>query len=277
MSEIRCYIIGVGPGDPDLITLRGLEAIRKAEIVLSTRHAREQFSGYLENKEWIEFPGMPWKKLSQSEEAVRIEQIRNILSLRREAKEKIKRKVTEGKITAVLLPGDPSFFSPAAWFVKNIPEEQIEIIPGISALNAASAALKRSLLAGSETESVIITAPEAIGGLFPDKLVNQRRDTIEELARLKTNLVFFMALFHPGQLIARLRRHYPPQTPAAVVYMAGYRVKEKVITGTLDDIEKKIAEANEQFLGLFLVGPFLNLDDKSLWEQLQERMNKDVL
>jgi precorrin-4 methylase len=253
-----------------------VEAIRKAEAILCTRHAREQFSGYLENKEWIEFPGMPWKKLSQLKEAARIEQISNLISLRREAKEEIKKKVIEGKITAVLLPGDPSFFSPAAWFVKNIPQKQIEIIPGISALNAASAALKRSLLAGPETESVIITAPEAVGGLLPNELVSQRRDTIEELARLKSNLVFFMALFHPGHLIARLRSQYPPQTPAAVVYMAGYRDRERIITGTLDDIEKKIAEANEQFLGLFLVGPFLNIDDKSLWEQVQERMNKDV-
>jgi precorrin-4 methylase len=251
-------------------------AIKKAQIVLCTPHAREQFTVYLQGKEWIEFPGMQWKRLYQLEKAARLVQIHNIISLRREAKEKIKKAAAEGKIAAVLLPGDPSFFSPATWFVKNIPEEHIEIIPGISALNAASAALKRSLLAGSETESVIITAPEAVGGLVPYELVNQRLDTIEELARLKTNLVFFMALFQLGSLIARLRSQYPPQTPAAAVYMAGYRDREKIITGTLADIEKKIDEEKEQVLGLFLVGPFLNLDNKSLWEQVQERMNKDV-
>lgn len=275
MSEIRCYIVGVGPGDADLITLRGVEAIKKAQIVLCTHHTREQFTGYLQGKEWIEFPQMQWKKFCHLEEAARLIGIRNSLSLRREAKEKIKIAVAEGRITAVLLPGDPSFFSPVAWFVKNIPEEYIEIIPGISAVNAASAALKRSLVTGSETESVIITTLEAVGGLVPSKLANQRRDTIEELARLKTNLVFFMALFELDSLIARLRSQYPPQTPAAVVYRAGYRNREKLITGTLADIEKKIGEEKEQFLGLFLVGPFLNLDDKSLWEQVQEGMDKE--
>ncbi len=272
MSGIRCYIVGLGPGDADLITLRGIEAIGKAELVLSTSHAKDTFAQYLPGKEWIEFQGMAWEKIHQSDEAERLEQIRRILQLRLEAKERIKTSVIEGKVAAVLLPGDPGFFSPMEWFVKNIPDQLLEIIPGISAVNAASAAMKRSLVSGRHTESVIITTPEAVGGVLPGGLVDKRRDTVEELARLRTNLVFFMALFNIGSLIARLRKIYPAQTPAAVVYKAGIRDEEKVVTGTLENIEKKICGEQQQFKGLFLVGPFINIHHKSLWERFYDKV-----
>lgn len=163
MSGIRCYIVGVGPGDADLITLRGIEAIGKSELVLCTAHAKNTFAQYLEGKEWVFFQGMPWKKIHQLDEAERLEHIRKVMQLRLEAKEIIKTSVIDGKVAAVLLPGDPGFFSPMEWFVKNIPDELLEIIPGISAVNAASAAMKRSLVSGHATESVIITTPEAVG------------------------------------------------------------------------------------------------------------------
>jgi precorrin-4 methylase len=252
-----------------------VEAIGKARVILSTRHARDSFADYLKGKEWIEFPGMRWKALHRLDESERLERIRKTCSMRSEAREKIKTAVEQGKIAAVLLPGDPGFFSPIDWFAKNIPAEQIEIVPGISAVNAASAALKRSLVTGTNTESVIITAPEAVGGLIPHELTGRRRDTIEELSRPQTNLVFFMALFRIGGLIARLRKKYPDKTPAAVVYKAGFRDGEKVVSGTLGDIEQKIGEEKERFMGLFLVGPFLNISDKSLWERVQENIKKN--
>jgi precorrin-4 methylase len=215
---------------------------------------------------------MAWEKIHQLDESERLEQIRRIIQLRLEAKEIIKASVMQGKVAAVLLPGDPSFFSPMEWFVKNIPDQLLEIIPGISSVNAASAAMKRSLVSGQHTESVIITTPEAVGGVLPGELVDQRRDTVEELARLQTNLVFFMALFNIGSLIARLCKIYPPKTPAAVVYKAGIRDEEKVVMGTLENIEKKVCGEQQQFKGLFLVGPFINIHHKSLWERFYDKV-----
>lgn len=111
--------------------------------------------------------------------------------------------------------------------------------------------------------------------MLPGELVDERRDTVEELARLQTNLVFFMALFNIGSLIARLANIYPPETPAAVVYKAGIRGEEKVVRGTLENIEENVCGEQQQFKGLFLVGPFINIHHKSLWERFYDKVLYD--
>ncbi len=63
-----------------------------------------------------------------------------------------------------------------------------------------------------------------------------RLDDIENLAKLKTTLVFFMGLMKLRGLVDRLIKHYPADTPTAAVYKAGRRKEEKIIQGTLKDI-----------------------------------------
>ncbi len=244
------YLVGVGPGDPDLLTLRAVEVIRKADVVFCSRGWSTKLAAYLDGKKtydgyWRLFPyyGQDPSELEGEERAAceKITRKRNeFIGIVREA-------VKAGKTVAVLDSGDPLIYGPSAWCLEEFEDLKPVVVPGVSSFNAANAALKRGITTSHETKSVILTASD-----WPGKT-----DTIDKLAAHHSTMVLFTMRAEFKSFIDKLLVNYPPETPVAVVKYAGYQDKEEVIEATLGTILEKVGPDRLPFEYLIYVGDFL--------------------
>jgi len=257
-STIRgLYLVGMGPGDSDMATIRAMKIVKEADLIIGHKGFEERFLDVLKNKDvmtppegvWIwhgygkkesDFQGDELKKFQDSEKA------------RGQIITRVRQAVKEGKTAAVLVNGDPLIYSPWAWILEEFDDLRPIVVPGLSSFNAANAALKKCVTSGRHTKSVILTMPDIPG--MP------KSDTIDKLARHKATMVIFMPMVMNTKLkdlVAKLSTYYPPQTPIALLSYAGHKEKEQIIRGTLENIVGKVDEKNLPFATLLYVGDFL--------------------
>lgn len=229
MSKHKVYFVGAGPGDPELITLKAKRMIETADVIV--------YSGSLLNPKLLDYA----KKDAKLIDAAKIDREKIFEILRDEAK--------KGKFAIRLHDGDPALFSAIREQIDKLEEEDIEceVIPGISALFAAAARLNLELTLPGVTQTVIITRAE-LRTPVPD------RERISELAKHKTTIVFYLSVHLVDQIVKELLTGgYTKETPAAVVYRASW-ADERVITGTLADIARKVKAARIVKTAVVIVG-----------------------
>ena len=151
---------------------------------------------------------------------------------------------------AVLEGGDPMMYG-VTFYLEMLPKDlPSEIVPGVGAFQAASAAVKMSPVYGWDTNAVILTMSDWTG----------RADTNEKLMEAGTSMVFYTMHFDYPKVFAELKRHYPEDTPVAIVSYAGDRQRQRVRTSTLgrffDEVNLKDIPADAHML---LVGKFLTV------------------
>jgi len=246
----KLYLVGVGPGDPDLITLRAIKAIEQADVLFCFESFREKFASYLKGKQvhsgfWRLFPyyGQDPAELEGDERR----QAEEIARKRNEFVAMIRGSIEQGKTVAILDSGDPLIYGPYAWCLEEFEDLDPVVVPGLSCFNAANAALGRGITTAENTKSVILTATD-----WPGKT-----DTIDRLSAHQSTMVLFTMKTEFGEFIRKLRINYPPETPVAVVKRAGYAEQEKVIQGTLATIVEEIGDEKLPFEYLIYVGDFL--------------------
>ncbi|MGB9590920.1 MAG: SAM-dependent methyltransferase [Candidatus Kryptoniota bacterium] len=252
-SKTHLYLVSVGSGDQDNITLRAINTIKDSDIIFCDKRIRDKFSVLLADKE-IHDTGFgifgiygktpeEAKKNKRFNYEEKLKEFNEINSIIRQA-------VKEGKTVSVLDSGDVTIYGPHMWYMEAFEDLNPEIIPGISCFNAANAALKKGVTSGKKTHSVILTA--SFG-----KEDYEGTDSIEKLAANQSTMVFFTMFLNMEEVVKKLRTHYPPDTPIAIVIYAGYKEKEKVIHGTLDTILEKTKGENLPHEHLIYVGDFL--------------------
>jgi len=251
----RFYVVSTGPAGPELATLKAIETMKNADLVLCDPRTAQKFQAYLQGKKvedpWKELwhhQGKIWmKELStfppEERQAVVAEKSRQ----RDEFVKKMQALLKQGKKVALLDGGDPTIYSRAYWLLEGLNPEQVEIIPGVGAYTASMAALKKAATGGG-ARFVLQTAPFSFYGK------NNRDDLAQALSRFPGTLVFYMALTEIKELVPTLKKHNPGDLPVAVVYWAGYPQKEKVVQGTLDNILERIAPEKEKWMGMIIVG-----------------------
>jgi precorrin-4/cobalt-precorrin-4 C11-methyltransferase len=253
LSGTQVYLVSVGNGDPDNITLRAVNVIKDSNIIFCNKSMRDKFPILLQRKE-IHDPGFgifgiygktpeEAKKNKRFNYEEKIKEFNEINTIIRTA-------VKEGKTVSVLDSGDPTIYGPNMWYMEAFEDLNPEIVPGISCFNAANAALKRGVTSGQTTHSVILTASfgrEEYTGT----------DSIEKLAANQATMVFFTMFLDLKEVVQKLRVHYPPATPIAIVLYAGYREKEKIIQGTLNTILEKTKGGKLPHEHLIYVGDFI--------------------
>ncbi|MEM0448220.1 MAG: precorrin-4 C(11)-methyltransferase [Methanomassiliicoccales archaeon] len=219
----RVFFVGAGPGDPDLITLKGDELLRSAEVLV--------YTGSLVNPELISRSSAPIKVDSWG---MSLEEIVELMA--KEAK--------EGKKVVRLHSGDPSIYGSIVEQMVELDKRGVdyEVIPGVSSLFAASAALRTQYTLKGVSEALIITRPS--GQTLED-------DELEELSAHKASLVIFLGSDRIEEVVSKIRR--PPDTPAAVVYHASWP-DQKVIVGTLSDIAERAKREGISRSALIIIG-----------------------
>ena len=251
-ADGKFYIVGMGTA-PDLITLRGVEAIKSADIILLEEPSeRDYWKDFILDKEVMYCPhgarvgyGLDPKDVEDPDMRTIVE--RNARQ-RQAAVDKIRKSVQAGKTVAALEGGDPMIYG-TTFYLEMLPKDfPSEIIPGIGAFQATSAAVKMSPVFGYDTNSAIITMDDYPG----------RTDTNEKLMATQTSMIIYtMGLNYP-RLFEQLNRHYPANAPVAVVSFAGDREKQTIVRSTVGrfltevDYKKLPADAHTVLVGKFL-------------------------
>lgn len=157
----KLFGVGVGPGDPELITVKAVRVIKEADIIFTAASSKNTYSlaveiasPYIAPAARIEHLGFPMTKDTKEVEAAWIANAKQISA------------AMEQGLTAVFLTlGDPTTYSTFGYILKKMkcimPEADIETIPGITSFHAASARLNRILVEGEE--SLLVTSG-AYGG-----------------------------------------------------------------------------------------------------------------
>lgn len=246
------YIIGMGTA-PDLLTLRGAAALERCDLVLLEDEGDAEFWGHLiEGKEVAiayhaarYFYGVDPADLDTPEQRTMAEQAAGV---RQSIVDQIAQAVAEGRTVGALQWGDAMMYG-TTWYLEMLPEDfPSEVIPGVGAMQAATAAVKRNPVFAYDMNSVIVTQAD-----FPG-----RADLNEELMEVGTSLVVFTMGFNYPTFFEQLARHYPPDTPVAVVEWAGVPDMESIVWSTVGAFLSEVDYENlAPRAHLLLVGRFL--------------------
>ncbi len=231
---MKVYFVGAGPGDPELITVRGKRLLEEADIII--------YAGSLVNPRLLEYAETDAKIYNSASM-----NLKEIVSVMEEG-------CKEGKMIVRLHTGDPGLFGAIQEQIVQLEEKEIpwEIVPGVSSMFAAAASLGREFTRPGITQSVIITRIE---GRTP---VPEKED-LSLLAEHKASMCIFLSVQRIEEVVSRLSQGYPPQTPIAVVYKASWP-EQRIIKGKLKDITGKVTDAGVEKTALILVGDFLDTE-----------------
>ncbi len=226
------YFIGAGPGDPELLTVKGKRLIEAADVII--------YAGSLVNPQVLS--GAKQEAVIYDSASMTLPEVIAVM-------EKAEQ---EGLMTARVHTGDPSVYGAHREQMMELDRLGIryEVVPGVSSFQAAAASLKREYTLPGVSQTVILTRME---GRTPVP----EREQIEALAAHQSTMVIFLSVGQLKTLCQRLKDGgYPADTPVAVVYKASWE-DEKIVTGTLDTIGEKTAQAGIKKTALVTVGRFL--------------------
>src|SRR3989304_4620510 len=214
MSKV--VFIGAGPGDPEVITLKGKRFLEKADVVI--------YAGSLLNPEILKYA----KADAELHDSAKMH--------REEVFEIMADAVQKGKLVARVHDGDPSFYGAIQEQMDFLKKQNIEYvnIPGVSCLQGGAASLQRELTLPNISQTVIVTRPK---GRTPVP----ESESIRDLAKHQATMVIFLGTPQLATVVAELKKGgYPKDTPAALVYKATWP-QQKIVRGPLSDIVQKAA------------------------------------
>lgn len=231
MTNGKITFVGAGPGAPDLITCRGKAALENADVII--------YAGSLVNEQLLELSPHAEKFNSAG---MTLEQVIPVMA----------QAYRNGKNVVRLHTGDPAMYGAVAEQYRELDRLGIpfDVIPGVSSVFAAAAALQTEFTMPGLTQTAILTRD---AGRTP---VPEPED-LEKLAAHGTTLALFLSVGDMDKLTAKLlNAGRAPETPAAVVYRAGWP-NEKIVRGTIADIAGKVREADIKRQAIIVIGEVL--------------------
>ncbi len=232
------YFVGAGPGDPEMITLKGYRLLQEAGLVI--------YTGSLINPQILEY----------AREGARL-----VNSATLELEEIVEQMLTfhqEGGTVVRLHTGDASLYGAIGEQMEELERRRAPytVVPGISSFLAAAASMKKEYTVPGGSQTVIVTRMEGRTPV-PEK------ENLASLATHGASMVIFLSAGMVKQVQEELLRGYSPETPVAVVYKASWP-DEKTVRGTLGNLEAITREAGITRTALILVGDFLDKTGQSL-------------
>lgn len=234
----KVYFIGAGPGDPELITMKGQRIISEADVII--------YAGSLVNPEIL--------KYGRSDARIFNSATMNLDEVLQEELEAIKQQ----KIVARVHTGDPAIYGAIqeqmdGLRLAGVKEEQMEVIPGVSSFLATAAALKQEYTLPSISQTIIITRMEGRTPM-PEK------EKLHMLAQHQATMCIFLSIQGIDKVMEELKEGgYPGDTPVAIVVRATWP-DQKILRGTIDTIADIIHKEGVVRQAMIVVGRVLDTD-----------------
>lgn len=225
------HFIGAGPGDPELLTIKGKKLIDSADVII--------YAGSLVNKKVLD---------DRKENAVVYNSaymtLPEVIQVMKEAEEK-------GQSVARVHTGDPSIYGAIREQMDALDALGIsyEVVPGVSSFLAAAASMKKEYTLPGVSQTVILSRLEGRTPV-PEK------EKILSLAKHHATMIIFLSVGKIEVLVQLLSESYEKDTPVAVVYKASWP-DERIVYGTLETIADKVKAAGIRKTALVAVGDFL--------------------
>ncbi len=243
-SRGEVYLVGAGPGDPELLTLRALKLMQRADVALYDN---------LISKAVLDL-------LPKSAERVYVGKQRANHTMRQEEiNELLVRLARQGKRVLRLKGGDPFIFGRGGEEIDTLSAERIpfEVVPGITAALGVAAYAGIPLTHRDYAQSCLfVTGHTKDGGMDLDWTA---------LARPRQTIVVYMGLTALPELCANLVEHGLKRTTPVAVVQHGTARTQRVVTGTLASLPGRAARAKLHGPTLIIVGDVVRLRDRLNW------------
>ena len=252
------YLVGAGPGDPGLFTVRGLEVLKRAQVVVYDRLVSDRIVAQSPTGAEMVYAGKGPKGHAMEQDEIN----RVLVS-----------KARDGLAVVRLKGGDPFVFGRGGEEAEALAEAGVpfEVVPGITAAVAVPAYAGIPLTHRTMSSSfAVITGRE-------DPSKEWSRIRWDKLAGGVGTLVILMGVESLGKTLAKLRDHgLSGDTPAATIEW-GTAPRQRTVQGTLDDIERRAREAGLEAPAVTVVGQVASLRDRLRWFDTRPLFGKRVL
>ena len=238
----KIYLVGMGPGDREMVTLQTARLLKEADRVFCFEYLEGEVARFAPaEKITVVSPLLMarsyFKNLDNLPESMH-ERGRASQAEAARFLPRVRRLVSKGQTVVFAAAGDPTVYCPWSWLNEDFADLHPQTVPGLSSFNAASAALGQSIT--KHSGSVLISAGGDLG-------------TSDDAGRLQGTLVLFTHRAKLDELLPRLQQRYPLDTPIAVVGQVGYD-KQLVVWGTLGTFELVLGDRKLPQLYLIYVG-----------------------
>ena len=232
LDYMKVYFIGAGPGDPELITVKGKRIIESSGYCI--------YAGSLVNKDILNYCSDSTKIYDSASMA-----LDEIIKVMEEAKDK-------NVDVARVHTGDPSIYGAIQEQMSELDKREIdyEVVPGVSSFLAAASALKQELTLPGVSQTIIITRIE---GRTPVP----ETEKLEVLSKTKATLCIFLSVKEIKRVAEILKPAYGNDCPVAIVYKASWS-DEKIINSDLDNVVEATIQNDIKKTAMIIVGEVLS-------------------
>jgi precorrin-4/cobalt-precorrin-4 C11-methyltransferase len=231
MNQAKIYIVGAGPGDPDLITVRGQKLLQQADVVV--------YADSLIPLTMLRDVRSTAMLIPTADKT--LEEILEILVIAARSQQTVVR----------LHDGDPSLYGAIGEQMDGLLQAGIEfeIVPGISAYQLAAARLRVELTVPELVQSIILTRVSGRTKV-PD------REELASLAAHQASLCLYLSARHAEKAQQQLLQYYPADTPVAICFRLGWE-DEQILLVPLSEMQKSTQAANLIRTTMYLISPAL--------------------
>jgi uroporphyrin-III C-methyltransferase len=258
MGTGKVLLVGAGPGDVGLMTIKGLEAIKKAEVILYDRLANPKLLEFAPSGcELIYCGKLPDRHI------LRQEHINDLLV----------QKALEGKSVVRLKGGDPGVFGRVGEEAAALAQYEIpfEIVPGVTSGIAAP------LYAGIPVTHREYAESFAVVTAHDKSQDGKPKLDWEGLARGVDTIAFYMGVGNLPFICENLMKYGKPASTPVILIQWGTFGRQKTLQGTLEDISAKVVEAKFRNPSIILVGGVVSLREKISWFEKKPLHGRQIL
>ena len=258
MKKGIVYLIGAGPGDPKLITVKGLECIKKADVVIYDRLAGARLLAYARPEAEMIYVGK-----SPDRHTLRQEEINQLLV----------DQAKQGRVVARLKGGDPFVFGRGGEEAEVLVDNDIsfEVVPGITS------AISVPAYAGIPVTHRDCTSTLAIITGNEDPTKEDSSIAWDKIGTGAGTLVFLMGMGNLPKITARLIEAGRDKTTPVALIRWGTRPEQRTLTGTLENIADLAKQADFKNPAIIIVGEVVRLREKLSWFENKPLFGKRIV
>ena len=245
------YLVGGGPGDPDLLTFRALRLMQQADVCVYDKLVSKEVMQLVRRDAELIYVGK-----ERDQHTLPQEEINQLLV----------RLAKAGKRVLRLKGGDPFIFGRGGEEIETLMENAVpfQVVPGITAACGVSSYAGIPLTHRDYAQSCVFTT-----GHLQDGSVNLDWPA---LVRPKQTVVIYMGLVGLAEICRQLIAHGLAETTPAAVVQQGTTVRQRVVVGTLQTLAEKVAAADMKPPCLIIIGEVVNLREKLAWFEPQKNL-----